>query len=209
MTTTDYITEREFLDYIKSPAESGDPNIAAAISAVSALINQHCDRTFYLPDATSDRYFTPCTPEEWYVLPIEDIATLDDLVVAVDRTNSGTYAPLTLNTDFLAEPISQTRNGIAGWPYDTLRILSSTRWPIRLQPWWRDTVRVTGTFGWAEVPEPVKQAAKILTALYYKLGDAPLGVAGFDQFGSIRVREVPQVATLLTPFVSNTSFGIA
>jgi hypothetical protein len=58
-------------------------------------------------------------------------------------------------------------------------------------------VQVTAQWGWAAVPDSVKQATKILAAEIFRLKDAPLGVAGFNDFGPVRVREVPQVSMLL------------
>lgn len=199
--TTEYISEQEFLNYIKSPSETGDPNVIAAISAAQTEINGHCGRSFDLGDDPETRYFTPCSSDEWWIMPIDDVATLEDLVVSTSPTGSSSYSALTIGTDFIAEPTNGKRNGISGWPYDRLRAVGGSHWPTRLQPYWRDTMQITATFGWAEVPNAVQQATKILAALYYKLGEAPLGVAGFDQFGSIRVREVPQAAVLLSPFV--------
>lgn len=204
-----YITEAEFLAHIKSNAEPGDPNVVAAIEAATISVDQHCGRTFALDDETSARFFTPVSQDEWWVLPIDDLGSLEDLILSTSSGGSASYSILSAD-DYQAEPVNGRRNGVTGWPFDAVRAVGGTHWPTRLQPWYRDTVKVEGLWGWAAVPTTVKQATKLLAALHYKLGEAALGVAGVNEFGTIRVRELPQVSTLLTPFVkSDVSFGIA
>lgn len=210
MTVVDtYITDREFLDYIKSPADPGNNNITAAISAASRRVNAVCGRTFYQSDPATVQYFSAGSCG-FYYLDVDDIATTSGLLVATDPSGSGTYSTTwTVNTDYLALPVNRSRNNIGGWPYTQLQAVGSKLWPVPLSPHSRPTVRITGTFGWDEVPEPVKQATKIYAALYYKLGDAPLGVAGFDGYGSVRVRDVPQAEQLLAPYCTGDTWGIA
>jgi hypothetical protein len=88
--------------------------------------------------------------------------------------------------------------GRPGWPYWEIRstLLS------RFFPTWqqRQSVQVTAQWGWTTIPEPVKQACLVLAAETFKLKDAPFGVAGFSDFGAVRVRDNPMVARMLTPF---------
>ena len=61
-------------------------------------------------------------------------------------------------------------------------------------------MHVTARWGWPAIPAPVKQAAFLVSAEQWKLKDAPFGVAGFGEFGAIRVRLNPMVTTLLGPY---------
>lgn len=210
-TDTNYITEREFLDYIKSPADPGDSNIDAAIASASRRVNAFCGRTFYQTAPATVQYFSaswdPCT--SLWLLDVDDIATASGLLVATDTSGTGTYSTSwTINTDFILLPVNQQRNNIAGWPYEQLQAVGDKVWPRTVSHRQRPSVRITATFGWAAVPDPVKQATKIYAALLYKLGEAALGVAGFDQFGSVRVRDLPQPEQLLTPYRTGDTFGI-
>lgn len=205
---TDYCTEQEFLDYYKSNADPGNEVVQIAISAASRQIEAHCGRVFYAAGSTASRYYSPNFATEHYVLPVDDIATTTALVVATTTLNDGTYPTvLTINTDFLLEPVNQNSVGLS-WPYTHIRLLSGI-WPVRTIGTHRDTVKVTATFGWPAVPDPVKQATKLLTAQFVKLQDAPFGVAGWGAYGDIRVRDLPQVATLLAPYRKGNTFGIA
>jgi hypothetical protein len=69
-------------------------------------------------------------------------------------------------------------------------------------------VEVTGVFGWPAVPAPVVQATMLVASELFRLRDAPFGVAGFGEFGAVRVRENPKVAALLDPYCKAQS-GIA
>jgi hypothetical protein len=48
-------------------------------------------------------------------------------------------------------------------------------------------VKVTGSWGWSAVPTSIKQATIIQAARIFKRNDSPLGVAGFGDFGVMRV----------------------
>jgi hypothetical protein len=62
------------------------------------------------------------------------------------------------------------------------------------------SLQVTAHFGWSAVPSDVKQAHLMLCAETFKMREAPLGVAGWSEFGVVRVRDVPKVAKLLYPY---------
>jgi hypothetical protein len=59
---------------------------------------------------------------------------------------------------------------------------------------------VTAKWGWAAVPDDVEQACRILVARFFKVREAPLGVAGFGDLGLIRVRDDPTALGLLQPY---------
>lgn len=63
------------------------------------------------------------------------------------------------------------------------------------------SVQVIARWGWAAVPEAVKTACKITASDLSKLKDAPFGVAGFDQYGAVRVRANPIVMRTLGPYM--------
>lgn len=205
-----YITEQQFREYISddSSGSIGDTGpVLQAIRSASRTVDKHCGRWFNRRDLTL--YFSPnaCDPDYTILLPLSaDLANTTALDV---DTGSGYATAWTINVDFVCEPVNQMSDGITGWPYTSLRAVGSLRWPVRTTAAQVDTVRVTGTFGWAAVPDDVKQATFMLAAMYWKLGSAPLGVAGFNEFGSVRVRDLPQVATLLSDYRRDGTFGVA
>lgn len=204
---TDYITESEFLSYVKSNATTGNTVITTCISAASRQIDAYCGRVF--SNASETNYFSP-TNNLWVVdFGDKELASTSGLAVLGDPGNNGTYAETwTLDTHFVVEPLNRTRNGLT-WPYTRLVSKLGKPFPFRTVPWAPDTMKVTGTFGWTAVPPPVVQATKIVSALYWKMQDHPLGVAGFSGFGEVRVRDLPQAATLLAPFRKASAHGFA
>lgn len=210
MTTTAYVTEQEMRDYIKSKNTDNSDSIIAAIATASRKVDAHCDRFFYQL-ATTIRYFSPCYESGGlWILPIHDLASTSALTVVSSTTNDGTYpTSWTINTDFIAEPVNQMHAGLTGWPYTRLHAVGTQVWPMRYSATQRETVKITGTWGWAAVPDAVKQATKIVAHQLWKLGEAPFGVAGWGDYGAIRVREIPQASDLLAPYRKASSYGVA
>lgn len=215
-TETDYVTQTELNAYVKSPRSAPDANLAAAITAGSRAADAYCGRFFYTAEQTQYFRVDPANRDYLWTLSLDDmdIANFDDgdspFQVATETGNDGTYPAIwTPNVDFIGEPVNQSQNGIVGWPYTSLRAISGRVWPINFTPWQRPTVMIHANFGWTDVPEPVKQATKIISAQFWKLGEAALGVAGFNEFGPVRVRDIPQAVALLMPYRKGTTFGVA
>jgi hypothetical protein len=63
-------------------------------------------------------------------------------------------------------------------------------------------VKVTGTFGWATVPDSIKFATIIQASRLFKRLESPLGVAGVSDMGIMRVGSNidGDVAQLINPF---------
>lgn len=169
-----------------------DTLIGMAGSAASELIDLHCGRSFGTVSAT--RYYAP---DSSYVLRVDDLAGTA-ITVESSSNGDGTYDTTWATTDYQLEPLNARRNGIA-WPYDRLRAIGDNTFPVAGG---ESTVRVTGVFGWSSVPSSVVQAAVLQGARLFKRFESPLGVAGGNEFGAMRVtRSVdPDVAVLLADF---------
>lgn len=64
-----------------------------------------------------------------------------------------------------------------------------------------ERIKVDGLWGWESVPDPIRQAAKIMAARIVKRKEAPEGVMGMGQFGVVRVsRSDPDVNALIEPY---------
>ena len=63
-------------------------------------------------------------------------------------------------------------------------------------------MRVTGVFGWPSVPKAIEVATIIQSTRIFKRYDSPLGVAGFGDFGAVRVSRFldPDVEQLVMPY---------
>ena len=60
---------------------------------------------------------------------------------------------------------------------------------------------MTGVFGWPKVPRNVREAARLLAADHFKRKDAPFGVAGFSEYGPVRISQNSMVGNLLHRYV--------
>lgn len=204
---SDYITVDQLRSYIGDSTNLLDDVLSMAVTAASRRINTICGRTFNLATATSDKFFSP---DSWWTCELRDtagqrwdLANTTGLAVHVDQGYNGSYGvTFTNGTDFYLDPINQTQFGYSPWPYQRLIGLSNSgsAFPIPVAGC-APTVKITGTWGWATVPDDVVQATLMLAAAVFKRKDAPFGIAGQGDFGAIRVRNDPMVNEMLEPFV--------
>ena len=195
---SDYISEAEFRAYIHDGSAFDPDAVGAAITSASRAVDAFCDRDFADAGSVSARKFAPCSG---YEVEVDDFSTTTGLLVATDTGYNETYGhALTIGTDFRVEPVNQRRGGLA-WPTHATRPARDLV-GVRVPGPDRRTALRSGLrgWGWATVPEPVKQATKVMAAAYYKMGEAPFGVAGFGEYGAIRVRDNPVAANLLRPY---------
>ncbi len=175
-----------------------DTTITTAASAASRAVQRWCGREFDTTTtaSASARVFHP---KSQTLCITDDFWTTTNLVVKYELSDDGTYGnTLTLNTDFIVEPLNGREDGIAV-PYRKLRATSwifptGTTFP---------SVQVTAAWGWSAVPDDVKQAALILGARIWKRKNSPEGVlGGFQDFGAVRIssRQDPDVVNLLADY---------
>jgi|DEB3_MinimDraft_2_1074329.scaffolds.fasta_scaffold07643_2 hypothetical protein len=165
-----------------------DGLLAAALTSAEAAIDSWCRRTFVVPAAVSTRTFLPWGQD----LVVDDIATTVGLIV-VDDTATLDNADLVLDP-----PNGVGPDGRDGWPYWRIRYADGSWWTRDAN---RRTVSVTAKFGWAAVPVAVKEATLVLASDLFHAKDTRLGVAGFGEFGIIRIRENGLLQSLLANYV--------
>lgn len=200
--STNYVTIDELRAYTKDTGSRDETIYQDALNAAQRQIDGVCGRFFYKTTSATAKYFWPDTFSECCT---DDFWTSTGLLVDVDVSGNGTYSQSwTLSTDFFLEPLNGTQGGIQGWPNTKLSATFSSKYfPMRqTYLYMRPTVRVTAQWGWAAVPEAVKQATKIAATKLYKLSDAPLGYSGFEA-GVVKVRDIPEVMSLLEPFAQD------
>lgn len=171
-----------------------DGDVADAIGAACRKIDQACNRRFWLDtDAAQVRYYTPVRAGH---LLIDDLVTLTTF--KVDSNGDGTFEDTwTSGTQFNLHPLNAAADG---WPYTSVEVRwrSGAYLPCDLR-----SVQVTGRFGWSAVPEPITEAATILSArLLKRAREAPFMVAavGADGIG-VRVATLDaDVEQLIAPY---------
>lgn len=173
-----------------------DPPMQEALNSASRHVEEFCRRQFNKADTPSPtaRVFEPLS--NWRT-QVDDFYTTTGLVVKTDEDDDGVFEKTwTSPTDYELRPLNGVHNGLAGFPYWSVRAVGTLCFPRSR----RATVQVTADWGWSAVPAPVKEATLILAEEIWKMKDAPFGVAGFGDFGSIRVRDNPKVQSLLSDY---------
>lgn len=194
-----YMTYDDLRDYVGIADNFEQSRLVNAGNAACRGIDDYCGRRFFKDtSATAKLYPNPSIAD---VLRVHDFWDLASLVVS----DSGA---LTVDVAFQVEPSGL--NLQEGFPYTGIRPLSH---------WWLSTtypgqtsISVTAKWGWSAVPEPIRQASLMVAADIYKRKDAPFGVAGFGEFGALRVsRDVlSQAESLLSPYRRyDTAIGVA
>lgn len=171
-----------------------DVAIQAALDAAHYSAYQYIGRSLEPASTASARSFVPVA---------YDVLRIDDCTSITSVVNNG----VTISTaDYQTEPVGNRDFSGAYHPIEQLRLTSGGSWYIDAG---KATVTVTATWGWASAPAAGVQAIQILASDILHQRNNRSGVAGFGEFGAVRVRQNPYVAMLLDPLRRVTSFGIA
>ena len=203
--TNGYLTQAEALAYVGQNLVQDTSLLDDVVTSSSRMIDRYCGREFY--QTTEARTFA--TTDDIYSL---GFGSFNDLVsvttLKTDPTGAGVYSTTIGATSFQLLPYNASQ---MAEPYESLQLLGGVQWPVPTFNMRQNTVEITGVWGWPEVPLDVKQACRIIVAEIAKLESAPLGVAGFGEFGVVRVSQTmpPRARQLLQPYKHGSNFGIA
>ena len=188
-----YVTVDDVKDRFGISDTVDDYKIRKAILAASRGINDVCKRRFYLDAVATAR---PYWRDSSIATTVHDFYTTSGLVVATDQDDDGVYETTWAGTDYQLEPLGGIVNSETGWPYNLIRAVEAKTFPQAK----RANVQVTAKWGWAQIPPPISDATALLTAELFKLKDAPFGIAGFSDYGPVRVRDNPIVMRMISPY---------
>jgi hypothetical protein len=189
------LTLTEFVSYVGSEIVANQADLTIDLAAAEYAVKHHCHRNFDIASATTARVFTP--PPFSDALTVDDFSTTVGLVIA----DNGTAVP---STDYQLEPLNGLDDAGNTVPYTTIRRVAGN--------WYRygdkATVSVTAKWGWTAVPSDVVEAVRVLGKDLAGLRDTRFGVAGWGDFGVVRMRDNPQVMSLLAPHVRADRVGV-
>jgi len=196
MWAPDYAEVGELKSYLRIEDDVDDAQVASALTAASRSVDQHCRRQFGATEAPELRHYVALRrrahgSSPLLVVPIDDLMSVDDLIVDVDGVEvvPASYWPL-----------NATQNG-KPWTRLTLPAgVSCDGGPVA----------ITATWGWAEVPDTIKAAALLQAARVFKRQDAPFGVAGSPELGSelrLLAKVDPDVAVMLAGYTRRGGVG--
>lgn len=203
MTTDAYVTAPELKTYLGITDNIDDTQLDDARDAASRALDGYCHTRFASTISGSTtataRVFAPT---DWYCLKVPDFYSLTS--IKTDENDDGTYERTWTSSDYELSPPSGVVDHLLGWPYNTIRAVGNYRFPVPRTPMSRrHTVEITAQWGWAAVPEPVRQACLQVAAEIFRRKDAPFGVVQTVEFGPLRLSadSVRAVSSLLAPYV--------
>ena len=100
------------------------------------------------------------------------------------------------------EPVNNPKKG---WPYTRILAIGSQVFPY----FFPQTVKMTGVFGFPQVPYEVELACKIQASRLFVRKQSPFGIAGSVELGTVRLnsRLDPDVEMLLKTFRRNKALA--
>ena len=193
-----YATKTELKGYADHFSDTvDDTQLDEVLLQASRAVDHECRRQFNKTTSATARLFYP---DGYNLTRVDDFYTTTELAIAVDGGNDGTYEIVWTSSDYQLEPLNGIIDGESGWPYWKVRAVGTFRFPC-VEPSQRAPLQVTARWGWTAVPTAIKVATIYLALETFKLKGAPFGVANFDQFGPVRVRDNPKVMKMLAPYV--------
>jgi hypothetical protein len=172
-------------------ADSQDDSVLEAIvEAASRSIDRHTGRRFYQV-SSSARYFTAANAVS---VLVDDFISLS--AVATDLNLDRTWSNSISLADLEAAPLNAPAYGE---PYTAIRVKPLAAQSLELEA---DAVKVTAVWGWSAIPDAINEATLLLTSRLFRRKDAPFGVAGGGEVGtmvSIRASD-PDIRALIDPY---------
>ena len=195
--TNGYTTLAAVKAALRISDSTDDTLIENSVDAASRLIDGYCMRNFYSV-GTATRLFT--APDPLYC-PVDDIAGTA-ITIQTSTQADGIFDVTFTVTDYQLEPLNANLDGIH-WAFDRIRAVGDFAFPMVSASFGEQAlVKVTAVFGWPAVPKAIEQATILQAARHFKRFDSPLGVAGFGDFGVVRVSRFldPDVQMLVEPY---------
>jgi hypothetical protein len=164
-----------------------------AVNAASRAVEDWTGRRFWKDLSLVARTFRPSRCDK---ARLDDFASTAGLVVETRTAAGGSWSAWTLDSDFEVGPDNADADGGA-YAWNSVVAVGARSFPLARYR----TLRVTATWGWSQVPDQVVEATVLKATALFKRRDAPFGVAGFSDFGAVRItRDDPDVVRLLARF---------
>lgn len=196
-----YITLDQLKATMTITGTNGDADGTAAIEAASRDIDGICNR---------GGGFGPGTPGEvrYFDAEISGDLEIDDvygsgIVVQTDDNGDGTFVTtwnVGVDFEFLSDCPSRYNAPAFDWPWTRLEVRSNGA--HRFLPNFTKSAKITGTFGWPEVPQGIIDATTLLAGRIYTLKrSAQLDVIPGGDQGMIRLgSKIPNVMMLVSRY---------
>jgi len=193
-----YVGPEELKDRLGQNDTTTDSVIESVCLATSRWIDRYCGRHFFR--VTDVRTFQP---DSLWLLTTDDIVSVTSL--KVDNDGDGVFEQTwTQGVNYQLRIADNQFNQLAtgeAKPYTQVQVIGGSNFFPFIWPYVHlDRVQISGVFGWPQVPPVVSQAALLIAADWFKMKDAPWGVAGIADIGVIRVQSNPWIHEQLRPY---------
>jgi hypothetical protein len=183
-----YVDLASFKSDLSIPDSSTDSTCTMALEAASRVVEVKTNRKrYWLGSVDETRNYEGVG----YAVFVDDITSITSVTVASSRTDT-----FTTYTDYDPYPLNAPADGR---PYTRLILDRPYRY-----------VKLTGRYGWPEVPGQIKEAVTIIASRVMKrVREAPFGIVtsgGIEGTVARIVREDPDVAEMLK---SITRFAVS
>lgn len=195
--TNGYCTLAQVKAALRITDSVDDSLIESSVESASRLIDGYTMRNFY-SSGTATRYFATSDP---LFVQTDDLAGTA-ITIESNPVSDGNWITWAA-TDYQLEPLNGSLDGIS-WSYDRIRAIGDYVFPTgnAIGDTRQALIRITGVYGWSSTPKAVETATIIQASRIFKRFDSPLGVAGFGDFGAVRVSRFldPDVEQLVSPY---------
>jgi len=184
-----------FKAYARDSTVVDDALYTIALDGAHLSVADFCQRSFdEATGTTSERVYSPLNGGC-------DVLRIHDCVSVTSITDNGSTITA---TNYQLEPFAVELTGEAR-PYEQVRLYNDT--------WTYDygfaRIAITADWGWTATPQSVVQATLIVAKDLLQQRNNNSGVAGFGDFGAVRVRENPMVGRLLQRYQREEAWGLA
>lgn len=195
------IVDADLKTHLAISGTQHDTIVTNAVNGVNQSVVSHLGRDPSEKVAVGSETARVYYPENRCLVITDDFHDTTNLVVETDEGDDGTFETTWASTDFQLEPLNQRENGVDGIPFYKIRAVESRLFPTRNR---RASVQITAAWGWDSVPGAVFEAALLWAARTFHRKDSPQGVAGFNEFGAVRLTSKDEdIAGPLKPFRRN------
>lgn len=169
-----YVTVDVMRQYMRDQTTLDDDLIGDALAAAEQELDNRCARRFVVAAGSTARTFAPGP---------SDLLIIWDCIAVASVVENG--VTLTVGADYQLEPLNGLSVSGESVPFTALR---------RRDRWWysdgaRATVTVTGSWGWASIPAPIREACKIIAKDAYQARDTRGGIVAVVDSGAFSERD--------------------
>jgi hypothetical protein len=158
---------------------NSDAELHAACFAVSRWVEGYTERLFWRTDTAVARTFEPTSSGCLELPEYCDLVSITS--VKTDTAGDGTFATTWSASDYQLLPYNPDA-APERRPYTDLKAVGSQSFPLGGRR--RNSVQITGVWGWPKVPYGIRQGTAILVADTFKLKDTAFGIEGGADFST-------------------------